>query len=93
VESGGGSGDVRAQAKLMIKRHNKAIKDKDEALMAGLHHQHRQDETVKRSLVCVCQPDVFLREGRCMCGYETMLSEEMRKIHSQVHVCSLPPCT
>ena len=37
----------------------------------------------KRTLVCVCQPDVFLREGRCMCGYDTTLPAELRKIHSQ----------
>ena len=84
MESGGGSGDVRAQAKLMIKRNNKTIKENESSMLAGTHNPLGQDEHVKRSLVCVCQPEVFLREGRCMCGYETMLPEEMRKIHSQV---------
>ena len=69
------------QAKLMIKRKTAKLNQHAEL---QLQDQPQSESHVKRTLVCVCQPEVFLREGRCMCGYETMLSEEMRKIHSQV---------
>ena len=79
IDTEGGSAEHRSTARLMIKQA--AIRAK-EAFGQQARAQMANEEEASpgsRTLVCVCQPQVFLDEGRCMCGFDTMLSQSQRE--------------
>ena len=78
LEQHDGSPELRAQARLMVK---KGARREEESFAVKARAAAVSEEEARgagRTLVCICQPNVFVEHGRCVCGFEQMLTPEMR---------------